>query len=100
MEAKMDATIRAILEGYFGKGSVEDVIDDLHREIYKAGQDSVLDSMPENLPPLLETAHRSGIKEVVEWMESVPTRKIDGAEQYICTLEQWQAKLKSWHISA
>ena len=33
---------------------------------FKAGQDSVFGSMPENLPPLLETAHRSGIREVVK----------------------------------
>ena len=39
-----------------------------------------------------------GIQKVVEWIESVPTREIDGAEQYICTLEQWQSKLKEWGI--
>jgi len=36
---------------------------------FKAGQDSVFDSMPENLSPLLGAAHRSGIREVVKWIE-------------------------------
>ena len=39
---------------------------------------------------------QAGRKEVVEWIESVPPREIDGADQYIVTLEQWQAKLKEW----
>ena len=30
------------------------------------------------------------IRDVVEWIESVPTREIDGADQYTITLEQWQ----------
>ena len=48
---------------------------------------------------IYEDGRRAGIKEVVGWIESVPTREIDGAEQYICTLEQWQAKLKEWGIN-
>lgn len=41
---------------------------------------------------------KAGIKEAVDWIESAPTRKIDGAEQYICTLEQWQSQLRKWGI--
>lgn len=41
---------------------------------------------------IYEKGEKAGIKEVVEWIESVPTREIDGVKQYICTLEQWQAK--------
>jgi len=83
MEAKMDATIREILEGYFGEGSVEDVIDDLHRQIYKAG-----------------------IKEVVEYCEQCkltfhhyPNTQIPLLKgTIVITPENWQAKLKEWGV--
>jgi hypothetical protein len=61
---------------------------------FKAGQDSVFDSMPENLPPLLETAHRTGIKEVVEWIQ-----KEAGYTSYVEIImksRKGQAKLKEW----
>lgn len=53
----------------------------------------------QNCPDCMaETYLKEGIRGVVEWIESVPTREIDGAEQYVVTLEQWQAKLKEWGI--
>ena len=65
---------------------------------FKAGQDSVFGSIPENLPPLLETAHRAGIKEVVEWVES-HSHKMN-TNMYGISLEraEWQAQLKEWGI--
>ena len=69
------------------------------REIsFEAGQDSVFDSMPDNLPPLLGAAHRSGIKEVVkfvnDWTKRCPLVLIDK----IALNEALGMQLKEWGI--
>ena len=76
------------------------------REIsFKAGQDSVFDSMPDNLPPLLGAAHRSGIKEVVSWLNknaglgSQTIEQLNEGMSFIpIRSDKWQAKLKEWGI--
>jgi len=75
----------------------EDTVVDMHNpqimpEIYHPQQ--------ELLRRQAQISFKAGIKLVVDWIELVPTREIDGAEQYIVTLEQWQAKLKEWGIDA
>ena len=50
----------------------------------------------EELKGQAEISFKAGIKEVVDWIELVPTREIDGADQYTITLEQWQARLRKW----
>lgn len=72
---------------------------------FKAGQESVFNSMPENLPPLLETAHRTGVREVVELIDKTgliehtdsPLHET-GATILDCPACCWYTYKKEWGI--
>ena len=60
---------------------------------FKAGQESIVESIPENLPPLLETAYRSGVKKVVD------TYKRENPSLYEKYKAWWLIKGKEWGIA-
>lgn len=68
-------------------------------EIMKeGGNDQMIEALRDLCELQAEKSFKAGMREVTGWIESVPTRNIDGVEQYICTLEQWKARLKGWGI--
>ena len=75
-----------------GEQTQRDRQSTVEAEAYFRGRNDGLTILEANV----EEARLNGIREVVEWIESVPPREIDGADQYTVTLEQWQAKLKDW----
>jgi len=65
---------------------------------FKAGQDSVFDSFPENLPPLLEIAHRTGRKEVVSDIVKLMDCRLAAETFAIKVCHYCEAKLKEWEV--
>ncbi len=89
-----------------------DIVPYLNRQVeitwdiaYKAGEESILETIPENLPKFMEDSYadgkKAGMQKVVEWVESnfyktSLTNIWDGSDIPVLTIKpkSWQAFLK------
>ena len=63
---------------------------------FKAGQESVREKWNDAMDLGLREAYRAGIKEVVDWIKAT---RVGGYNLCLkVNWDEWQAKLKEWHI--